>query len=178
MRYESCADCGKEKIGRNRQRERCRSCAQKINNPKITPIYDFCTNCGVKKTGVKRASQRCRKCSMKGYTLGPQSLEHRQNNSLTQGGDGDLENRKYPGLSRWARLVKERDGRCTMCRTTEELEAHHIIPKATQPDLHAVLENGLTLCAGCHRLEPWAIHKQPMPSGLPSSTCISNTRLA
>ena len=88
------------------------------------------------------------------------SLEARQVMSLAQGGDGDVLNRKFPGIRRWTRLVKERDGRCTMCGTVENLEAHHIIPKATRPELATVLENGLTLCAGCHRTEPWAIHKQ------------------
>jgi hypothetical protein len=48
-----------------------------------------------------------------------------------------------------------------MCGTVENLEAHHIVPKAVRPDLCAVLENGLTLCTGCHRTEPWAVHRQP-----------------
>ena len=129
--------------------------------------YYSCTDCGIEKTGSTQRSARCKSCSKKGNTAwtrgklrGPQSPNHRKNVSLGKGGCGDVENRLYSGIGRWTRLVKERDGCCTMCGTVKELEAHHIVPKATRPDLCAVLENGITLCIGCHRTEPWAIHKQ------------------
>jgi 5-methylcytosine-specific restriction endonuclease McrA len=135
--------------------------------------YDACVDCGEAKPGRQRRYARCSSCVAKSRTYSPEarakigaaslgrtkSPETRAKMSLAQGGDGDVENRRYPGVRRWTRLVKERDGRCTMCGTVENLEAHHIISKATRPELATVLENGLTLCAGCHRTEPWAIHK-------------------
>lgn len=46
--------------------------------------------------------------------------------------------------------VLARDGAaCTSCGATEELEAHHIVPRAEGgPD---VIENLTTLCGNCHR---------------------------
>jgi len=55
----------------------------------------------------------------------------------------------------WALTVKKRDGRCQGdgCRETffHNLEAHHVYPKGRYPDLRLVADNGLTLCADCHK---------------------------
>jgi len=178
MRYDACVDCGVEKIGRRRQAPRCRSCVNKLIHlgrtispqhrekllaanlgKTISPQHrEKLRDANLGKTHSPATKEKLRAAKL-GKVYGPYSLEARKNMSLGKGGDGDLENRRYPGLNRWTRLVKERDGRCTMCGTTQELEAHHIIPKASHPKLATVLENGITLCAGCHRLETWAIHK-------------------
>lgn len=53
---------------------------------------------------------------------------------------------------KWAKTVKQLDdNRCVHCGRTERLEAHHIIPKALDPDEANNLENGITLCFWCHR---------------------------
>ena len=52
----------------------------------------------------------------------------------------------------WRQKVLERDGgRCQNCGGDERLEAHHIKPWATHPDLRGDLDNGITLCADCHK---------------------------
>jgi hypothetical protein len=85
------------------------------------------------------------------------SLDVRQKQSLRQGGDGDLDNRKFPGIQRWTRLVKERDGyKCSECdfqgaKGDNFMDAHHVIPKAAHPELATVLFNGVTLCRPCHK---------------------------
>ena len=58
-------------------------------------------------------------------------------------------------LDRWARLVKIRDGgRCVMCTgrfdVWTSLQAHHVWPKSKFPELALNLDNGVTLCTGCH----------------------------
>lgn len=152
MAYDKCVgyegfECPVIKTGGERRYARCKSCAKKGN-----------TNGAALKGRTKSPEHRANISSGKtGITRSP---EHCRNLSLAHGGNGDVENRLYHGLGRWTRLVKERDGRCTMCGTVENLEAHHIISKTTRPELATVLENGLTLCAGCHRTEPWAVHKQ------------------
>jgi hypothetical protein len=52
----------------------------------------------------------------------------------------------------WARMVKLRDKVCTQCGATEDLHAHHIKPYKEFPELKYDINNGVTLCAHCHRL--------------------------
>jgi 5-methylcytosine-specific restriction endonuclease McrA len=50
----------------------------------------------------------------------------------------------------WARAVKERDGYiCRRCGLIGE-DAHHVATRGRRPDLKHDLDNGLTLCRGCH----------------------------
>lgn len=49
----------------------------------------------------------------------------------------------------WNWLVKHRDGfRCVECGSTEDLLAHHIVPRALGGK--DILSNGKTLCRKCH----------------------------
>lgn len=54
-------------------------------------------------------------------------------------------------LQRWAKAVKRRDKRCIRCNKKHDLEAHHIYPKSKYPRKAYLLNNGVTLCKGCHR---------------------------
>ena len=69
---------------------------------------------------------------------------------------------------RWMEAVRKRDGRCTDCGGTSDLESHHIVELAVLIDrlgiksrddarLHAItlfnIDNGRTLCGGCHMIE-------------------------
>lgn len=49
--------------------------------------------------------------------------------------------------------VYSRDGyRCRVCASRQApLDAHHITPRADLPCGGYVVENGITLCASCHR---------------------------
>jgi len=133
MSYSSCIDCGTEKTLRQQDRARCRSCA-----------------CSLPRAGGRGKSK---------------SIQTRQAMSLSHGGDGDILNRKYPGLTIWARLVKERDGhKCAECGYQgipgkRDVDAHHVIPKATHPELATVLFNGVTLCKPCHKEIHFGTHR-------------------
>lgn len=51
----------------------------------------------------------------------------------------------------WAKEIKKLDGdKCVFCGSTDKLEAHHIMQRATNPDSETDLENGITLCHRCH----------------------------
>ena len=55
--------------------------------------------------------------------------------------------------SAWAKKVMARDEMiCQDCGTIEgELHAHHIVPVSVAPHLVSDVDNGVTLCAPCHR---------------------------
>ncbi len=54
-------------------------------------------------------------------------------------------------LRRWSEKVRARDGACVDCGATENLHAHHVVPKAEAPERAYELENGVALCESCHR---------------------------
>lgn len=53
-------------------------------------------------------------------------------------------------LGVWSNKVKERDGRCVVCGEVKGLEAHHIVPKSVDSSHQLNINNGITLCEGCH----------------------------
>lgn len=56
-----------------------------------------------------------------------------------------------PAIREWRMRVLARDNfRCTKCASTNQLEADHIQPLSSHPELAYVLANGRTLCRKCH----------------------------
>lgn len=57
----------------------------------------------------------------------------------------------------WRDAVFERDEHTCQCcgQVGGKLNAHHILPYATYPELRTSIENGITLCTKCHR----AVHR-------------------
>jgi len=60
---------------------------------------------------------------------------------------------KYPreGNHDFTQSVKRRDKRCLLCGSTQKLQAHHIKPVRSHPELQDDPDNGATLCATCHK---------------------------
>lgn len=56
-------------------------------------------------------------------------------------------------VRRWKLEVIARDGHCVHCGSTESLQAHHISHWADDPINRINVDNGLTLCSGCHSNE-------------------------
>lgn len=163
MTFTECADCKEVKTGGQQQRPRCKVCANKKNALKMIG-----NTRGVGQAGWNHSSESClkmsesQKCNKNavGNTnfLGKNhSLETRQKISLSKGGDGEVLNRKYPGINTWTRHVKERDGyKCAECgyqgtKGKRDVDAHHVLPKVKFPELATVLFNGVTLCKPCHK---------------------------
>ncbi len=60
--------------------------------------------------------------------------------------------RTYPEYKLWRAEVYARDEwKCVQCDSKEKLEAHHIKPCRTHPELTHDVYNGVTLCKSCHR---------------------------
>ena len=60
----------------------------------------------------------------------------------------------------WSKKVRERDGKCLNCGKTESLNAHHVMPRGRK-STRFVLDNGISLCAGCHVFSPNSVHRTP-----------------
>ena len=62
----------------------------------------------------------------------------------------------------WSKAVKERDGfKCQYCGKTEYLNAHHIFSRSNFT-VRWDLDNGITLCSGCHTMSSiFSAHKTP-----------------
>lgn len=61
----------------------------------------------------------------------------------------------------WAKKVRERDGACLYCGSTEYLNAHHFKGRASK-STRLMLENGVTLCSKHHVFSSeWSAHKTP-----------------
>lgn len=76
-------------------------------------------------------------------TYEPRAIAHIRNQEARQSTEAAL----------WRRAVFERDDyACLQCGKRDvPLQAHHIKPWATHRDDRFCIENGLTLCAPCHR---------------------------
>ena len=96
----------------------------------------FCEDCGILVENIKQNQKYCEPCSIKRLEI--------------------IASRIYKV---WADKVKARDGKCKVCGSTKQLEAHHIIPKLQDPSKARKLSNGITLCAKCHREGDGAIHR-------------------
>ena len=58
-------------------------------------------------------------------------------------------------IDKWSFAVRTRDNfTCMMCKCYlpkgGRIQAHHIMPKSKYPELACRLENGISLCTGCH----------------------------
>jgi len=69
---------------------------------------------------------------------------------------------RYGQVSSWRKDIFERDDyTCQHCNQKGgKLNAHHIKPWAKYPELRYEIDNGLTLCVTCHRIE----HKKNGPT--------------
>jgi hypothetical protein len=63
---------------------------------------------------------------------------------------------------KWSHEVRERDGhKCKNCGTSENLEAHHLIPWKMNEQLRYEISNGMTVCGSCHaKLEGRGYHNR------------------
>lgn len=150
MKYSNCTTCGKEKLTLKAQTKAlCKSCAQKGNThgtankgQKYSPMSDE----GKKNIGASQLG-KSRPCSE----------ERRYKISIAKGGTG--EHHRYPGVNRWAALVRKRDGhKCAECGYQgtpgkRDVDAHHVLWKCKYPEYSTVLFNGVTLCKPCHAEE-------------------------
>ena len=53
-------------------------------------------------------------------------------------------------LRKWAKRVKDRDKKCLVCDSTENLTAHHLFGKGIYRGIAYETSNGATMCESCH----------------------------
>ena len=125
--------------------------------------------------GIPKSKESNRKRSIahkKFWREHPEKLAERgkkirgENHYRWSGGTTRL-NKSIRGMNenrKWSQAVRARDGVCTDCGTTENLEADHIVPLATLLKVHKItnndeareckelwdINNGITLCRSCH----------------------------
>lgn len=102
-------------------------------------------------TGKKHSEETRLRISLKkkGIKL---SNEHRK--KLSESHPKPSINRAGVRNKKWRVDVKERDVyKCMNCGTNEKLHAHHIIPWKQDISKRFELDNGITLCASCHKKE-------------------------
>lgn len=61
----------------------------------------------------------------------------------------------------WRDAIKERDTCCQICGKVEYLNAHHVIGRRNL-NLRWDLNNGITLCSGCHTFKTQSAHQDPL----------------
>lgn len=104
--------------------------------------------CGNIAMGYLAAIRKGIKCGC-GYKKGEENPNWNHNLSEEE---RELQ-RKYPEYREWRKLVFERDSyTCQICYAYgAKLNAHHIMPYSTYPELRTDINNGVTMCDYCHR---------------------------
>lgn len=82
-----------------------------------------------------------------------------------------MSGRKSQVRERFRKAVFARDNnKCRMCGRFGALDAHHIIDRHELPLGGYVVENGIALCAACHKLaEEWHKHGSGQPEYAPGA---------
>jgi hypothetical protein len=101
--------------------------------------------------GRKRSAEFCEKCR--------QTPPHKRPNWKGGITPINLKIRSSWEFRKWKASVYERDHwTCRKCGAKKsdhiKIEAHHVKPFATFPELRFLIDNGLTLCKKCHSNEP------------------------
>lgn len=143
-KYIECKQCGKIFYPKDNEQKFCsRDCYLKEHE--ITNKVKQCAYCENKFVAYRSNLTYCsHECSIKDkhYPSG-------ENHPMWKG--GFKQNRGYD-YCKWRKEVLERDkNKCRCCGATEDLHAHHIWAWALHPDMRYEINNGLTLCANCHK---------------------------
>ena len=115
--------------------------------------YPKCLDC--KKTLISTTAKRCLKCRGK-YMRG-------DNSPMWKGGDGTHRHQEMGKIEYklWREAIFKRDNyTCQVCQSKGVyLEADHIKPWSTYPELRYAIDNGKTLCQECHKMKTKLDHQ-------------------
>lgn len=163
----ACFTCGKEffRLRCAMRKSRRAFCSKACANPnrikrKRLTIKMRCLVCGrffwVRPSYAIKAVSCSRKCQA-------EYVGRFRRKAITSRNDWDARRQS----DTWRDMVFNRYGRrCFICGSDYNLEAHHVKPFRTHPELVFKVENGRPVCRDCHRkIEPvpWAVlpHHEP-----------------
>lgn len=133
---------------RNSTHSCSRECARAARPKRIRQEHEFkCQGCGSSFSRRQGYSGPARFCSI------PCARRHASRRGSShpnwKGGVSDRSHATRTVLRAKIRAV----GKCERCRSTHDLQGHHIAHHADAPDLRQVESNIIVLCARCHALE-------------------------
>lgn len=163
---KECVHCGimfpKSQTVSSKLWEKTKFCSRKCADiHKRKPLSEFTRECLYCHEAflVKKPSVKSKYCSMKCWGLdqiGKNRVDISGEKHWNWRGGKTKEQelvRKSIEYKTWRKSVFERDGyRCVLCgdKRGHNLEADHIKPFASNPELRFVTDNGRTLCHDCH----------------------------
>jgi len=65
-------------------------------------------------------------------------------------------------LKCWKEQVKALYPKCVMCGSTKRLNAHHLLSYRLYKKYRYDINNGLSLCSGCHKFRKGSPHQDPL----------------
>lgn len=142
-----CIECGIEKYTQKSKvniPSRCRPCATKL-----TPSEEV-----KKKISETLRNKYATDAEWKRKVVAAQNVAKGSKHWNWKGGITPINQRTRTSedYSAWRLAVLHRDHyKCRVCEDTQNLHAHHINPWSAFPEDRYVLQNGLTLCATCHK---------------------------
>lgn len=144
----------------------CEICGKSFESSNHTNANRFCSReCYNKQHSLQEKIRTCPTC---GKTFEAKTITDKfcskecynknrhmpsgQNHWNWQGGISLLnDHRDSAEYKKWRLQVYERDNFCcTQCGSKIKLNAHHIKPWKSYPELRYALDNGITLCEKCH----------------------------
>ena len=148
-RIGTCLVCGKEFRAINDFKEyKQKYCSKECWSKRGQVLYEHeCLRCGKKfKTRDKRIKKYCsRQCAFKDM-VGKKAGRFKDGKSLERDSA-----RLAKEVTEWREAVYKRDNyTCQECGIKGNIHAHHIKSWAEYPELRFDIDNGITLCEGCH----------------------------
>jgi len=172
-----CGNISKVASGNFKRGRRCKKCSVEKNREKLKHSYDYVYNYFLNKGcelideeyingfcllkykcvcgGISRISfnafyqgQRCKKCGIE-----KQSGKNHHNYNFNLTDEERLIKRNYIKYGKWRKNIYYRDDYiCQRCNQRGgKLNAHHILNYSSNKEIRLSINNGITLCAICHR---------------------------
>jgi endogenous inhibitor of DNA gyrase (YacG/DUF329 family) len=158
MRKFECLNCKKEfqsgKFDKNRKPKFCSKKCYQIREKPAETLEKYAAAKRGKSTWNKGIKMWEGKEHPRG-TLGKRGLIPKEKHHFWKGGktDENMRVRKSADYSNWRSEVFKRDEyTCQECgQIGGRLNADHVLPFSTHPELRLELTNGKTLCVSCHQ---------------------------
>lgn len=152
---KNCKTCGKEYYKKYHQKN-SKFCSIECSAKAVEKRVNIeCQSCNKIYKVVESRQPTSKFCSKKCLTVYTGKLASKRIGELHHAYKGfkDEKRTNKSKLKTWSKLIARRDVVCQKCKSSENLQAHHIKPYNTFIDLRFDLNNGILLCRSCHAKE-------------------------